>query len=188
MKRTIAFLLADDFEDSELHQPYDALEDAGFDIEVLGLEAGTKVKGKTKKTKVKIEKAVADASIDDYIALVIPGGGSPDHLREHAPVLDFVKRFEETGRPLAAICHGPQLLMAARLVAGRTLTAWSTVQKDLELIPGVTVKDEAVVVDDNLITSRKPEDIEAFNAKILEEIRELEERKTLGDGSPIVEH
>lgn len=189
MEKKIAFLVGEGFEESELTKPYDFLEGNDFTIELLGVTEGEKVKSKSKGgKKVKIEKAVADANVDDYVALVIPGGASPDHLRVDAGVVDFVKRFEATGRPLAAVCHGPQLLIAARVVEGRTLTAWPTIQRDLELIPGVTVKDEPVVVDDNLITSRNPDDLDAFSAKILEEIREYEERSTLGDGAPVVEH
>lgn len=188
MKRKVAFLLGPGFEDSEFQKPFDMLEHGGFHLDVLGKRAGEVVKGYKHGTEVTIDKAVSDVEPEDYVALVIPGGHSPDNLRADAKVVDFVRRFEATGRPLAAVCHGPQLLMAAGVVRGRTLTAWPTVQKDLELIPGVTVKDEPVVVDDNLITSRKPEDLEEFSEKILEEIRELEERGGVpeGPGPPLL--
>jgi protease I len=98
--------------------------------------------------------------------LVIPGGQSPDHLRADPRFVQFVKRFDATGRPLAAVCHGPQLLITAGLVRGRTLTAWKTIQEDLRQI-GATVKDEPVVTDGNWITSRQPSDLEAFSQAIL---------------------
>lgn len=182
MKRNVAFLLGAGFEDSEFQKPYDMLQHGGFHVEILGKKAGEVVKGYKHGTEVTIDTAASDADPESYVALVIPGGRSPDDLRSDAKVVDFVRRFEATGRPLAAVCHGPQLLMAARVVSGRTLTAWPTVQRDLELIPGVTVRDEPVVVDDNLITSRKPEDLDDFSEKILEKIRELEERGGFPEG------
>ena len=127
-----------------------------------------------------METVLSDRSIDDadpasYEGLLIPGGYSPDKLRADDRFVEFVKQFDVTGRPLAAVCHGPQLLLSAELQRGRTLTAWKTVQGDLRQA-GAEVKDEAVVVDDNWITSRKPDDLEAFSAKFLEELGELEAR------------
>src|SRR5207248_1881181 len=106
---------------------------------------------------------------------LIPGGYSPDKLRADDRFVEFVKEFDATGRPLAAVCHGPQLLLTAELQRGRTLTAWKTVQGDLRQA-GAAVEDREVVVDDNWITSRKPDDLEAFSAKLIEELGELEER------------
>jgi len=120
-------------------------------------------------------RSIDDADAASYEGLLIPGGYSPDKLRADDRFVNFVKDFDVTGRPLAAVCHGPQLLLAAELQRGRTLTAWPTVQGDLRQA-GAEVKDEAVVVDDNWITSRKPDDLEAFSAKFLEELGELEAR------------
>src|SRR5437868_8373900 len=99
--KKIAFLVGDGFEDSEFQKPYDFLRENGFTIEILGVKAGATVKGYKKSTRVKVELAAADADVDDYIALVIPGGQSPDHLRVDPKVVEFVARFESTGRPLA---------------------------------------------------------------------------------------
>ncbi len=109
------------------------------------------------------------------MGLLIPGGYSPDKLRADDRFVQFVRDFDATKRPLAAVCHGPQLLLTAELVQGRTLTAWKTVQGDLRQA-GAHVRDQEVVVDDNWITSRKPDDLEAFSAKLIEELGELEER------------
>src|SRR6185312_12411497 len=121
------------------------------------------------KEKVKSEIAIDDSSPDDYDALLIPGGQSPDHLRVDPRAVDFVKRFDQTGKTIAAVCHGPQLLAAAHLVKGRTLTAWSTVQDDLQQM-GAQVRDEAVVRDRNWITSRKPADLEPFSDAIIDRL------------------
>lgn len=174
-KGKIACLLAEGFEDSELRVPYDALQDAGYQVEIIGAEAGQTLAGKLGKEKVKTDKSIDDVDVDDYEALLIPGGHSPDQLRADDRFVQFVRDFDATGRPLAAVCHGPQLLITAGLVDGRTLTAWKTVQVDLKYA-GADVKDQEVVVDDNWITSRKPDDLGAFSDKLLEELSELEER------------
>ena len=172
---TIACLLASDFEDSEFRIPHDRLRDAGYDVDVIGFEAGQKLKGEKGREEVTTARGIDDADPDTYEGLLIPGGYSPDKLRADPRFVEFVRRFDRTGRPLAAVCHGPQLLLAAELQRGRRLTAWSTVQNDLRQA-GANVVDAAVVVDDNWITSRKPDDLEAFSAKLLEELHELEER------------
>jgi protease I len=109
------------------------------------------------------------------VGLLIPGGYSPDKLRADDRFVKFVRDFDATKRPIAAVCHGPQLLLTAELVQGRTLTAWKTIQGDLRQA-GARVQDQEVVVDDNWITSRKPDDLEAFSAKLIEELGEQEER------------
>jgi protease I len=171
----IACLLASGFEDSEFRVPYDRLRQAGYQIEIIGLEAGQKLQGYKGKETAVTDMSIDDAEVDDYVALLIPGGHSPDQLRADDRVVRFVKAFDATKRPLAAVCHGPQLLLTAELVAGRTLTAWKTIQGDLRQA-GARVRDEPVVVDANWITSRKPEDLEAFSAKLIEELGEMEER------------
>lgn len=165
----IAFVLADDFEDSEFRTPYDTLEAAGHTIDVIGVKAGTKVKGKKGKEEVKIEKAVVEASAADYDALVIPGGYSPDHLRTEQPIVAFVQELARSGKLIAAICHGPQLLIEADTVKGRVVTSWPSVRRDLENA-GASWVDEEVHVDGKLITSRKPADLPAFSRAILDQL------------------
>ena len=161
----IAIVLADDFEDSEFRQPYDALRAAGHEIEVLGTTAGTLVKGKHGEQMVRIEAAAADEDPASYDALVIPGGYSPDHLRMDRDVVDFVTEMVQAGKLIAAVCHGPQLLIEANAVDGKHLTSWPSVRKDLENA-GAYWSDQEVVTDDKLITSRKPADLAAFSAAI----------------------
>lgn len=165
----IAFVLADDFEDSEFRKPYDALKGAGHTIDVIGVKAGTKVKGKKGEEEVKIEKAAVEASAADYDALVIPGGYSPDHLRTEQPIVAFVQELARSGKLIAAVCHGPQLLIEADTVKGRVVTSWPSVRRDLENA-GASWVDEEVHVDGKLITSRKPADLPAFSRAILDQL------------------
>ena len=176
----IACVLGQHFEDSEFRVPYDRLKDEGYQIDVIGLKAGEELKGYKGKETVKAEKSVDQVRADDYDALLIPGGYSPDHLRAHKSMVDFTLQFERAGKLIAAVCHGPQLLITARLVKGRTLTAWVTVQGDLEQI-GANVKDEQVVRDRNWITSRKPDDLQAFSDAIIEYLEAGEGDARAGD-------
>jgi protease I len=130
-----------------------------------------------------VDVAIDEVDVDEYEGLLIPGGYSPDKLRADDRFVEFVRAFDATGRPLAAVCHGPQLLLTAELQVGRTMTAWPTVQGDLRQA-GANVVDRDVVVDDNWITSRKPDDLEAFTAKFVEELGELEERGGWRHGHP----
>jgi protease I len=171
----VACLLAEGFEDSEFRIPYDRLRQAGYDVEIIGTKAGDKLDGEHDKETATTDLGIDDAQVDDYEGLLIPGGYSPDKLRADERFVAFVKDFDRTGRPLAAVCHGPQLLLTADLQRGRTVTAWKTIQGDLRQA-GAKVKDQAVVVDRNWITSRKPDDLEAFSSKLLEELSDLEDR------------
>jgi deglycase len=155
----IACVLGPEFEDSEFAVPYRRYRDAGHEVEIIGLKGGEKLEGKKHQEKVTTDIGVADVSPDEYDALFIPGGHSPDHLRADERMVDFVAGFAQ--KPIFAICHGPQLLISAGLVKGRRLTAWRTVQDDLREI-GADVMDREVVVDGNLVTSRQPQDIDAF--------------------------
>jgi protease I len=166
----IACLLGDGFEDSEFRIPYDRLEAEGYEIDLIGARAGEELKGYRGREKVRATRGIDEARPEDYQALFIPGGYSPDHLRIDRRFVQFVERFDATRQPVAAVCHGPQLLMAAHLVNGRTLTAWPTVQDDLRLA-GAQVRDEPVVKDRNWITSRKPDDLEQFSTAIVEALR-----------------
>ena len=171
----IACVVAEGFEDSEFEIPRRRLEEVGYQVEVIGAEAGQTLKGYKGKVVARTDRSIDDVRAEDYEGLLIPGGHSQDVLRADQRFVTFVQRFDETKRPLAAVCHGPQLLMAAGLVKGRTLTAWPTIQRDLWQM-GAQVRDEEVVVDDNWITSRKPDDLEAFSVRMIEALRELEGR------------
>ncbi|HXU60425.1 MAG TPA: type 1 glutamine amidotransferase domain-containing protein [Polyangia bacterium] len=171
----VACLLGAGFEDSEFRIPYDKLRQAGYQVDIIGTKAGEKLQGDKGKETATTNLGIGDADADQYIGLLIPGGYSPDKLRADDRFVKFVREFDATKRPLAAVCHGPQLLLTAELVRGRTLTAWKTIQGDLRQA-GARVVDQEVVVDDNWITSRKPDDLQAFSAKLLEELGELEER------------
>jgi protease I len=181
----IACVLGQGFEDSEFRVPYDRLKKEGYQVDVIGLMAGEELKGYKGKEKVKAEKSIDQVEADDYDALLIPGGQSPDRLRIDRRMVEFVKRFEEEGKPIAAVCHGPQLLIAAHLVKGRTLTAWQTIQDDLRQI-GANVKDEPVVKDRNWITSRKPDDLQQFSDALVEELEsgDRSQRPSQGTGAP----
>ncbi|TMD92416.1 MAG: type 1 glutamine amidotransferase [Chloroflexi bacterium] len=166
----VACVLDVDFEDSEYRGPRDALAKAGHEVTVVGRMAGTKLTGKKGKEKVTTDVGIDDVSAGDFDALLIPGGYSPDHLRADRRMVDFARAFFTNERPVFAICHGPQLLMTARVVRGRRMTAWTTVQDDLDQV-GADVVDEEVVVDRRLVTSRKPDDVPAFSR---EAVRMLE--------------
>jgi len=174
-KGKIACLLADGFEDSEFQIPCDWLSAAGYTVEIVGARAGDALKGEKGRETVVVDLSIDEADVDAYEGMLIPGGHSPDILRADDRFVEFVRAFDATGRPLAAVCHGPQILLTAELQAGRTLTAWPTVQGDLRQA-GAHVVDRDVVVDDNWITSRKPADLAAFTAKFVEELGELEQR------------
>jgi protease I len=174
-KGKIACLLADGFEDSEFQVPCDWLSAAGYPVEIIGAHAGDALKGDKGRETAVVDLSIDEADVDEYEGLLIPGGYSPDKLRADDRFVEFVRAFDATGRPLAAVCHGPQLLLTAELQGGRTLTAWKTIQGDLRQA-GANVVDRAVVVDDNWITSRKPDDLEAFSAKFLEALADLEAR------------
>ncbi len=162
----IAMILGAEFEDSEFRIPYDRLRAAGHQLTVIGTDAGQQVRGKRGKESVEIEAAAADCDPKSFDALVIPGGHSPDHLRVDEDVVDFVRQFAQTGRTVAAVCHGAQLLIEAEVVQGRTMTSWKSVKKDLENA-GARWVDQEVVRDGAFITSRKPGDLQAFSDAIL---------------------
>lgn len=167
----IAVPLEGGFEDSELTVPWERLRAAGHEVVILGREAGRTLEGKRGRAAVIVDLASSDADPDDYDALLVPGGWSPDHIRTHEPTVSFVRRFCRSGRPVAAICHGPQLLIEADGVKGRTLTSWPSVRTDLENA-GASWVDREVVEEGNLVTSRKPDDLEAFCAALLRRLAE----------------
>jgi len=166
----VAILATDGFEQVELTEPKKSLEDAGAKVTVLSLKPG-EIKGWDKTEwgkKVKVDGVVKDAKPDQFDALVLPGGQmNPDVLRMDSGAVTFVRTFVASGKPVAAICHGPWTLIEADVVRGKTMTSWPSVRTDLKNA-GAHWVDEPVIVDGNLITSRKPEDIPAFSQAIVE--------------------
>ena len=153
----IACVLGPMFEDSEFRLPYEAFKQAGHEVTVIGLEAGAQLQG----SKGKETATFGQVSPQQFDALLIPGGSSPDKLRAHDEAVAFTRSFMDAGKPVFAICHGPQLLLTADSYKEHRMTAWTTVLEDLRKA-GADVVDEEVVVDRNLVTSRKPDDIPAF--------------------------
>lgn len=162
----VAFVLADDFEDSEFQVPYDRLREAGHEVTVVGAEAGRSVRGKRGQSTYTLEAAPDQVDPDDFDALVIPGGYSPDKLRTDAGVVKLVQGVLEQDRPVAAICHGPSLLVEADAVRRRTVTSAPSIRTDLTNA-GAAWVDREVVENGNLITSRKPGDLDAFVTALL---------------------
>jgi protease I len=168
----IACVLGPKFEDSEFKQPYDAFRNSGHEVLIVGLEAGAVLKGDKGQVEATVERTFQDVKPDGFDALFIPGGGSPDKLRAHDEAVKFTKAFMQAGKPVFAICHGPQLLLTADEFKGHRMTAWKTVQGDLKKA-GADVVDQEVMVDRNLVTSRQPSDIPAFireSLKVLEQV------------------
>ena len=167
----VAVLATDGVEQVELDRPWQALEEAGADPELVSFEAGTIQafehidKGDTRK----VDATLGDADPDDYAALVLPGGVvNGDFVRADADAVAFVKAFFDAGKPVAAICHAPWVLIEADVVRGRRMTSWPSLQTDLRNA-GANWVDEELVVDGNLVTSRKPDDLDAFCAAMVEE-------------------
>ncbi len=174
MKKRIAILATDGFEESELKSPKEAMEKEGFDVDIVSLKSG-KIKawadGNWSK-EYTVDKTLSEVSATDYNALVLPGGViNPDKLRREESAVSFVRDFFVQKKPVAAICHGPWTLIEAEVVKGRKMTSFGSIRKDLENA-GANWVDEEVVVDEALVTSRNPNDLPAFNAKLIEEIKE----------------
>lgn len=165
-RRRVAVLLTDKFEDSEAKSPIEALKGAGMEVVVVSPEAGKTYKGKKGEFSVTSDLAVVEASARDFDSLVIPGGGSPESLRVEEGAVEFVKEFVNKDKPIAAICHGPQLLISADALRGRTMTCVSTIAVDMKNA-GAKYQDRSVVVDGNLVTSRTPDDLPDFNREML---------------------
>jgi protease I len=172
--KKIAFLASDMFEQVELEKPWQAVEEAGGEPELLSIESG-EIQGFNHYDKAgsfKVDTPVSEARMDDYAGLVLPGGvGNPDNLRQDDDAVEFVKSFFEAGKPVAAICHGPWVLVEADVVRGRKLTSFPSIKTDIRNAGGNWV-DEEVVVDSGLVTSRKPDDLPAFCEKLVEEFCE----------------
>jgi protease I len=156
----IAVIITDMFQDIEYQKPADAFRKAGHEIVHVGLRAGSEVKGEHGAV-VKIDTAVSEASVNDFDALFIPGGYSPDKLRVNPDAVRFAKEFMTRNKPVFAICHAAQLLITAEVLKGRRVTGWMSITQDIKNA-GAEYVDAEVVVDKNLVSSRKPDDIPAF--------------------------
>lgn len=163
--KRVAILVEDDFEDRELTGPLEALRQAGATVTIVGPTAATQYRGQ-RGAVVTSERAAGAARIGDFDALVIPGGHAPDKMRLRHAMVDLARDLTEAGKPVAAICHGPQLLISAGVLRGRTLTCWPSIAIDVKNAGGLYV-DKPVVQDGNLITSRKPDDVPLFSEAII---------------------
>jgi protease I len=173
--KKIAILAADGVEEVEYTKPREAVEEAGASTELISLQPG-EIQAMNHDiepaSKIAVDKTISEASPDDYDGLILPGGTvNPDKLRQDQDAIAFVKDFSKSGKPVGAICHGPVLLVEADLVRDRTLTSYPSVRSDIKCRGG-NVVDEEVVVDQGLVTSRSPDDLPAFCAKIVEEFAE----------------
>lgn len=172
--KKVAILATNGFEESELKSPMEAMKNEGFDVDIVSLESG-KIKGWADgnwSNEYTVDKTISEVSANDYNALMLPGGViNPDILRRDENALLFVRDFFKQSKPVAAICHAPQLLIEADVVKGRKLTSFNSIKTDL-INAGANWVDEEVVVDEGFVTSRNPDDLPAFNAKLIEEVKE----------------
>lgn len=168
----VAMLMTQDFEDSEARMPLEALESKGIEVEIISPKAGEELKGMKGEFKVTSHKSISQSRAADYQGLIIPGGHSPEQLRAEPGAVEFVKEFGSLKRTIAAVCHGPQLLISADLVKGKKMTCYKTVAIDLKNA-GAHYEDSALVVDDNLITSRQPSDLPQFCQATLDALQKV---------------
>src|SRR5690349_11180531 len=164
--KRVAMLVEDEFEDRELTGPLDALRAAGAVVTIVGPASAASYRGKRGDATVQSDLAAGAARMSDFDALVIPGGHAPDKMRMRHAMVDLARDAMESGKPVAAICHGPQLLISANVLRGRTLTCWPSIAIDVKNAGGLYV-DKPVVEDGNLITSRKPDDVPVFSEAII---------------------
>lgn len=173
-KKRVAILATNGFEESELRDPKKALEKAGAEVHIISEKSGM-IKSWSDgnwSTEYNVDKTLDDASQNDYDALMLPGGViSPDKLRTNEKAVHFIKSFFENHKPVGAICHGPWLLAEADVLKGRKITSYGSIKTDM-INAGANWVDQEVVVDHGLVTSRSPEDLPAFNAKLVEEVYE----------------
>ncbi|CAJ0994761.1 type 1 glutamine amidotransferase domain-containing protein [Sodalis praecaptivus] len=167
MSKKIAVLITDEFEDSEYTSPAQTYKQAGHQVVTIEKQAGNTVTGKKGEATVTIDKGIDDVQAADFDALLLPGGHSPDSLRGDDRFVNFTRAFADSGKPIFAICHGPQLLISADVVRGKKMTAVKSIVVDLKNA-GADFFDKEVVVDnDTLVTSRTPDDLPAFNRESL---------------------
>ncbi len=172
--KKVAILATDGFEEIELISPKKALENAGIHVDIVSPKSDT-IKAWDKDNwgkNYKVDKQVKDVSVDDYDSLMLPGGVmNPDQLRQDEDSVNFIRDFFKKKKPVSAICHGIQPLIDAEVIKGRKLTSYPSIRKDVENAGGHWV-DEEVVTDEGFTTSRTPDDLDAFNAKLVEEVKE----------------
>ena len=171
--KRVAILVEDEFEDRELTGPLDALRAAGADVTIVGATKGASYRGKRGDATVTSDMAAGDARMRDFDALIIPGGHAPDKMRLRHAMVDLTRDAMDAGKPVAAICHGPQLLISANALRGRTLTCWPSIAIDVKNAGGLYV-DKPVVEDGNLITSRKPDDVPVFSDAIIRALSRIQ--------------
>ena len=167
----IAFIVDEMFEDSEFKVPYERAKEAGHEPVIVGLEAGKRLEGKKGDVKITTDVSIDDVLAEDFAALVIPGGYSPDKIRTNDKMVSFTRQIFEARKPVAAICHAGWMLAEAKIVAGKTVTSWPSIKTDL-INAGANWVDQEVVEDGNLITSRKPDDLEAFTKTLLAQVEQ----------------
>jgi protease I len=165
--KRIAILAEDNFEDSELTEPLRAMKDAGARVLLVGSGSKKGYKGKRNLAEVKVDTTADKIETSQFDAIIVPGGYAPDKMRLHKSMVDLVRKAYAEGKIIAAICHGPQLLISADIVKGHRVTSWPSVAVDLQNAGAIWV-NEPVVKDDNIITARKPVDLPKFNKTIIE--------------------
>jgi len=165
--KRVAILAEQDFEDAELTEPLKAMKEAGAQIFIVGSGSQTSYQGKRGKATIKVDIDADKVRAEDFDAIIIPGGYAPDKMRLHQPMIDLVKKAHDLGKVIAAVCHGPQLLISADIVRGRRLTSWPSVAIDLKNAGAIWV-DEPLVRDGNIITSRRPSDLPVFNSAVIQ--------------------
>ncbi|RSL32520.1 type 1 glutamine amidotransferase [Salibacterium salarium] len=170
MMSSIATVMTDMFEDSEYTSPKEAFEKEGHTLTIIEKEKGKTVTGKNEEAEETVDASIDDVNPEDFDALFIPGGFSPDILRADQRFVSFAKHFIDENKPVFAICHGPQLLITAKALEGRKVTGFTSIQVDLEYAKA-NVHDEEVVVCHNLVTSRTPDDLPAFNRESLKQLQ-----------------
>jgi protease I len=168
--KRIAILAEEGFEDSELIESLRAMKDAGARVVVVGSGSKERYKGKRGTTTIRVDASADKVKAEDFDAIIVPGGYAPDKMRLHQPMIDLVRKANSLGKVVAAICHGPQLLISADIVRGRRLTSWPSIAVDLRNA-GARWVDNPLVQDGNIITSRKPFDLPKFNKAIIEALR-----------------
>ena len=166
----LAFIMDEMFEDSEFKIPFDRAKEAGHKPVIVGLESGKKIEGKKGET-VTTDVGIDDVKAEEFDALVIPGGYSPDKIRSNRAMVDFTRQIASAGKPVAAICHAGWMLAEADLIAGKTVTSYGSIKTDL-VNAGANWVDQEVVEDGNIITSRKPDDLEAFTKTLLAQVEQ----------------
>jgi protease I len=165
--KRIAILAEEDFEDSELVEPLRAMKNAGARVIIVGSGTKQSYKGKRGSATITADVTADKVKAEDFDAIIVPGGYAPDKMRLHQSMIDLVRKAHDLGKVIAAVCHGPQLLISAGVVRGRRVTSWPSVTVDLQNA-GANWVDEPVVQDGNIITSRKPADLPRFNKAIVE--------------------